>query len=54
MCVMCGCSSQEFMGVSLSTPAAINAGPSEMPSPEMFNTDSINNLGVSKTEMDMN
>lgn len=42
------------MGVSLQTPSAINAGPSEMASPEMFNTDSINNLGVSKTEMDMN
>lgn len=51
---MCGCGEGEFMGVSLSTPTAINAGPSEMPSPEMFNTDSINNLGVSKTEMDMN
>jgi hypothetical protein len=51
---MCGCSSEEFMGVKLSAPTAVNAGPSEMPSPEMFNTDSINNLGVSKTEMDMN
>jgi hypothetical protein len=54
MCAMCGCNSEAFMGVENSTPSVINAGPSEMPSPEMFNTDSINNLGVSKTEMDMN
>jgi hypothetical protein len=54
MCAMCGCNSEAFMGVEMPKQSVVNAGPSEMASPEMFNTDSINNLGISKTEMDMN
>lgn len=54
MCAMCGCNSEAFMGVEMPKQSVVNAGPYEMASPEMFNTDSINNLGISKTEMDMN
>lgn len=31
-----------------------DVGPGQLDTPEMFGTDSMNNLGVSKTEMDMN
>lgn len=54
MCAMCGCSSEAFMGVELPNQNVYDVGPGQMASPEMFNTDSSNNLGISKTEMDMN
>jgi hypothetical protein len=48
---MCGCSSQNFMDVSISNPVVYNVGPSNLPSPEMFGTDSINPLGANESEM---
>ena len=54
MCAMCGCSSEAFMGVEMPHQNVYDVGPGQLASPVMFGTDSENNLGVSKTDMDMN
>lgn len=54
MCAMCGCNSEAFMGTEMPNQNVYDVGPGQLESPIMFGTDSMNNLGVSKTEMDMN
>jgi hypothetical protein len=39
MCAMCGCNSEAFMGVELPNQNVYDVGPGQMPSPEMFGTD---------------
>jgi hypothetical protein len=39
------------MDVSISNPVVYNVGPSNLPSPEMFGTDSMNPLGANESEM---
>lgn len=51
---MCGCNSEAFMGVEAPNQNVYDVGPGEMPSPAMFGTDSMNTIGSSKAEMDMN
>ena len=45
---MCGCSSEAFMGVEMPNQNVYDVGPGQMPSPEMFGTDSMNPLGSSE------
>lgn len=54
MCAMCGCNSEAFMGAEMPNQNVYDVGPGQLGSPEMFGTDSMNNIGVSKSEMDMN
>lgn len=55
MCDMCGCGSKEaFMGVEMPNQNVYDVGPGQLDTPLMFGTDSQNNIGVSRTEMDMN
>jgi len=54
MCAMCGCNSEAFMGVEMPNQNVYDVGPGQLETPVMFGTDSMNNLGVSKSEMDMN
>lgn len=54
MCVMCGCGKEAFMGEEMPNRSVYDVGPGQLESPLMFGTDSMNNLGISKTEMDMN
>jgi hypothetical protein len=55
MCAMCGCNSEAFMGVEMPNQNVYDVGATGVVSqPVMFGTDSMNNLGVSRTEMDMN
>lgn len=51
---MCGCGSEAFMGAEMPNQNVYDVGPGQLDSPAMFGTDSMNALGVSKTEMDMN
>ena len=51
---MCGCGKQAFMGTEMPNQNVYDVGPGQLNSPTMFGTDSMNPLGVSKTEMDMN
>jgi hypothetical protein len=51
---MCGCSSEAFMGVEMPNQNVYDVGPGQLETPVMFGTDSMNNLGVSQSEMDMN
>ena len=51
---MCGCGSEAFMGVEMPNQNVYDVGPGQLHSPVMFGTDSMNSIGVSKTEMDMN
>jgi hypothetical protein len=54
MCAMCGCNSEAFMGVEMPNQNVYDVGPGQLETPVMFGTDSMNNLGVSRSEMDMN
>jgi hypothetical protein len=54
MCAMCGCNSEAFMGVEMPNQNVYDVGPGQMDTPLMFGTDSVNTLGVSRSEMDMN
>ena len=54
MCAMCGCGKEAFMGAEMPNQNVYDVGPGQLDSPTMFGTDSMNTLGVSKTEMDMN
>jgi hypothetical protein len=54
MCAMCGCNSEAFMGVEMPNQNVYDVGPGQLGTPEMFGTDSMNNIGVSRSEMDMN
>lgn len=51
---MCGCNSEAFMGVEMPNQNVYDVGPGQLETPVMFGTDSMNNLGVSRSEMDMN
>ena len=51
---MCGCNSEAFMGVEMPNQNVYDVGPGQLGTPEMFGTDSMNNIGVSRSEMDMN
>jgi hypothetical protein len=51
---MCGCNSEAFMGVELPNQNVYDIGPGQMETPVMFGTESMNPLGVSRSEMDMN
>ena len=42
------------MGVELPNQNVYDIGPGQMETPVMFGTDSMNPLGVSRSEMDMN
>lgn len=42
------------MGVELPNQNVYDVGPGQMETPVMFGTDSMNPLGVSRSEMDMN
>jgi hypothetical protein len=55
MCAMCGCNSEAFMGVEMPNQNVYDVGATAIvATPSMFGTDSMNPLGVSRTEMDMN
>jgi hypothetical protein len=55
MCAMCGCGKEAFMGVELPNQNVYDVGATGVvSSPAMFGTESMNNLGVSRTEMDIN
>lgn len=54
MCAMCGCGKEAFMGVEMPNQNVYDVGPGQLETPVMFGTDSMNTLGVSRTEMDMN
>ena len=44
---MCGCGSAEnFMGVALPNQNVYDVGPGQLDSPDMFGTDSENNIGT--------
>lgn len=49
---MCGCGSQDFMGVPMPNQNVYDVGPGQLASPSMFGTDSMNPLG-SETEESM-
>lgn len=42
------------MGAEMPNQNVYDVGPGQLDSPVMFGTDSINAIGVSRTEMDMN
>ena len=46
MCAMCGCGSEAFMGVEMPNQNVYDVGPGQLTSPDMFNTDSEDSLGV--------
>lgn len=50
MCLMCGCGTNDFMGTPLSPQNVYDVGPGQLPSPSMFGTDSINELGRNEME----
>ncbi len=50
---MCGCNSEAFMGVEMPNQNVYDVGPGQLPSPEMFGTDSINTLGTETEEKSM-
>ena len=54
MCAMCGCGKEAFMGEDMPNQNVYDIGPGQLDSPAMFGTESMNHLGVSRTEMDMN
>jgi len=45
---MCGCNSEAFMGVELPNQNVYDVGPGQMPSPEMFGTESQDTIGVER------
>lgn len=51
MCALCGCSSQDFMGVSMPNQNVYDVGATGVvPTTPMFGTDSMNTLGAEKEE----
>jgi hypothetical protein len=50
MCLMCGCGSQDFMGVPMPNQNVYDVGPGQLASPLMFGTDSMNTLGAGSEE----
>jgi hypothetical protein len=47
MCALCGCSSQDFMGVSMPNQNVYDVGATGVvPTTPMFGTDSMNTLGA--------
>ena len=42
------------MGVEMPNQNVYDVGPGQLDSPAMFGTDSMNSIGVSRTDMDMN
>jgi hypothetical protein len=50
MCAMCGCGKEAFMGVEMPNQNVYDVGPGQLPSPEMFGTDSE----TWNREMDLN
>lgn len=50
MCLMCGCGSQDFMGVPMPNQNVYDVGPGQLQSPMLFGTDSMNPLGAEKEE----
>jgi hypothetical protein len=54
MCAMCGCNSEAFMGVELPAQSVYDVGATGVvANPSMFGTESMNTLGVSRSEMDV-
>lgn len=49
---MCGCNSEAFMGAEMPNQNVYDVGPGQLPTPEMFGTDSMNTIG-SETEEGM-
>lgn len=47
---MCGCGSEDFMGVPMPNQNVYDVGPGQLPSPVMFGTDSMNTLGSEREE----
>jgi hypothetical protein len=47
---MCGCGSQDFMGVPMPNQNVYDVGPGQLQSPMLFGTDSMNPLGAEKEE----
>ena len=51
MCLMCGCGSQDFMGVPMPNQNVYDVGATGLVSqPTMFGTDSMNTLGTETEE----
>lgn len=50
MCLMCGCGSQDFMGVPMPNQNVYDVGPGQLQSPMLFGTDSMNPLGAEREE----
>ncbi len=50
MCLMCGCGSQDFMGVPMPNQNVYDVGPGQLQSPMLFGTDSMNPLGAEQEE----
>ena len=48
MCAMCGCGKEAFMGVEMPNQNVYDVGPGQLTSPDMFNTDSEDSLGVTR------
>lgn len=47
---MCGCGSNDFMGVAMPNQNVYDVGPGQLPSPILFGTDSMNTLGAEAEE----
>ena len=47
MCDMCGCGKEAFMGTEMPNQNVYDVGPAQRPTPDMFNTDSEDTLGMS-------
>jgi len=47
---MCGCGTDDFMGATMPSQNVYDVGPGQLPSPIMFGTDSMNELGKNEME----